>query len=681
MRLKVLFGLLAALVVSAVTPTQADAAPQGRLLIARPKNPPINPPPGPPSSQTHYFGAKTKSGYGGADLCQGMCVLPVSMPDTANYYYDTTQGPQGYAVPKSSGSKTYGEVRGTPLSGCETATLTDAAAHVVSAQLCADKTVAGDYTFRFRNGDNQTGGTGTNQLVNSLNAAAQGEEVVMRRNSGWNTTGNTDSVYHGQILFPLQCSTGTCATASTDFTGANWKIIRQEQGQTSATIGPIRIEGTGLVGTRWQNFKWNGEDTAVCNTDNGACDRMIYALSDKVWIDGGTMIGNPSDEYGRARVDGIHGGGRGWKITNLNMSYVYIGVSLASNGGGTYPTDLVDPLDPSQGGKSAPHNFDMVMTGNTFTNISQDVLDVPCVSYLTLTDNIFSDKKGSVTIGTAGGDPPWINPFDSVHVSHSDFTQFNCPTGVYQYYPGIIIERNLFLRGIGRDSLPFWTSPPFPDPNDSYPPGHVPPYTISIPTGAAHPNPNTGLGSGQGIYWSNWCGTVSGCTHNYTGTSIPRPYDLTLTSASIKDNVVMEEFANGIALPTLLDATVTGNAVLSPHPPATNLYDTSNAWSLGLASMNMGSRLGSTVVARNLIGGNTLSPTIGTDPTNINVKVTTQATYLINPGGMGSPRTLSDWQTYYAPIDNGPAEVGTQIFAGPFCPNGTRVNTADGSCP
>ena len=113
------------------------AAPQGRLIMARPKQPDPAAPPGPPSDQTVYFGPKTLGGFMGADLCQGACTLPVTVADTANYYWDSTQDAQGLLVPKSSGAKVYGAVRGSPLSGCEDGTLTDAAGHVVTFHACA----------------------------------------------------------------------------------------------------------------------------------------------------------------------------------------------------------------------------------------------------------------------------------------------------------------------------------------------------------------------------------------------------------------------------------------------------------------------------------------------------------------------------------------------------------------
>ena len=656
------FLLILAALFSFGVSTPADAGvPASRLRVVHKggQQIPPPPPPSPPLDQTAYWGPKTLVGDGGYDPCKALCVLPIlSSPDTTNFYYDATKGG---IVPKNGAVKTYNSVRPTPLSGTEDFVLTDSGSHTITVHNVANASIAGDYTVLWHNGDSVSSTSGTNQLFQAYSKMAYGEAVRLRGGSFLNTIYNTgEASYHGQQVFRFTCNLGTCLTPA-NFTGANYKVIGPEVGSV-VTVGPMTLEGTGITGTHITGLLFDGEDTAVC-IQNTACGNFFGGVTATyVWFDGNTMIGNTNDTYGRSRINGIKLSldSQNWQFSNNDISWVYNGIQVAQPTG-TYPADQFG---------TAPATTGFYLGYNTFRNISKDVFDTACMHHTVIEHNLFTDKTSAVII-----DANYWNPFDSSHQVHSDALQMDGQSGggafacVYQFYPGNRIEYNMVLRGIGIDSMPFWTAPPYPNPNIT--------GSVTSTSPARIVNAAAGLGSAQGIYASNYLAGGGGLDHRFPGTSVQRPYNIVWTDASVKYNVVMTEFQNALLLPDIGGTSeVVGNVCIATHPPAANLYDTT--WGLGIAKCAINAIQGSTsTVDRNISGGTGSYPGTFTG-TNVNVSNSNLAAAFQSPGANGSPRDDTSYKAGYLPIQGGPLQIAPHVYAGPYCPGGS-INT--GTCP
>lgn len=677
-RVSLALALALALAAGVGLPSAQAQIPAAKAILAKKGGTLPPPPPAPPPTDnlTFYYGPKTLGGNGGQSPCPDVgCVEPTSAPDTANYYWDNTWK---WYVPKSSSAKTYNAVRSTPLSGCEDATLTDGLGRTAVTHLCANETIAGTYTVRWRNGDTVDSKFGTNQLFRAYSTMSYGESIAIRGGTYWNTIFNVgETAYKGSVVFRFNCQTGTCLTPVTS-PGA-YKTIRPEQG-TSVMIGPMSLETSGTNGTKLTGFTFDGE-ASTCVYSGGSCASMFGGVASSFnWIDNSVIIGNTNDEYGRARPKGIilDEASTQWKITDSQITYVYIGLKMPQSVG-SYPAD-VNGTAPAGG---------HTVTGNLFANISTDNITTTCSRYTTISNNVFTDQKSAIVVGDASTNPPYYNPFDSSRQAHGDHIQLDGQNGgnnfacIYQFYPGIVITNNVMLRGLGRDSIPWWSSPPFPSPNDytgAPCKSDAKPCTISAPPGATTlpPNPLAGTGSAQGIFFADFTGAGGG--HKFSGSGgVERPYTLVLVAPQITGNVVMTEFQNAINLPIVQDGTVTDNGVVLTRPPAANLYDSSSLWTNGRATIVTYQITGTTTFTRNFTTwpkGITVGSYPAGNPEIAGVAGLTAA--FQNPTAYPSPRTLSDYKAGYLPLIGGTLQISPHVYAGPFCPDGS-ANA--GNCP
>jgi hypothetical protein len=700
---RLLKGLAAALAVITgawfVAPAPAAATPTAWVQLHKGKGGgPQAPPSPPPADQTAYFGPLTLDGGGGFDPCQARCVGTVTGASTANYRFDTTQrqgpGSPGLLVPSSDGTHTYNKARVTPLSGTEDFTGCDSLSRCFTVHLVADRTHGGDYTIRWRKGDSFSSTTGTNQLFQVWSKALPSQRIVWRdRTCGFNTVacaGIGETVYAGGAQARISCNIGTC-TSQNWFDGTNWITLEPELGGT-AIFGPISIEG--LYGLHIKNITFGGADFSKCWQASGCpyyINGVASAGSKNIWIDAVTMVGNANEDCfttastcGKQTVGGIFQGNlsSGWKVTDSSFSWLYNGINFAQKPG-SYPADL-NGTAPAADANGNPLTYDIER--NTFANMRADVIDVGCIHHTTIKDNVVYDRKASITVGSATTNPPYTNPFDSAHQKHADFSQFDCPAGVYQFYPGVDIENNYYLRGIGTDTVPYFTvAQGFPNP-DNYttaPCYLATPPTCSnanIPTGAYVPDPTVGVSTGQGLYWSNWAGNSG---HKFNGTNIVRTYNLVLDGLVMTDNVIFSDLVRGISLGPIANSTVTGNTAITAHVAgsAANLNNQGSGWNFGKTQILIEGSITNSTVERNVSGNTpTFAGAVGLNAGNIGNN-NLAASYQ-NPGAYGSPRSAAEFKAGFLPIAGGSLELDhvAHIYAGFWCPDGSRVD-ATGHCP
>jgi hypothetical protein len=707
---RVLKGLAAALAVltsaCVAAPTPAEATPTAWVALHKAKGGGAQPPPtAPVADQTFYWGPKTLGVAGGVDPCQSHCVAPVTMAESANFWFDTSQaqgpGSPGLVVPKSDAGHTYNKVRTTPLSGTEDITGCDALARCFTVHNVADRTIAGDYTIRWRDGDYQNSASGTSQMLKAYSVMAYGEEIAIRGGTSFNTINNcggpvspvaacqggSHTLANGTLQYTFACAIGTCLDTS-GFTGSNYKVIRPELGST-VTMGPFKFDGqsnngaTHLVGIKFTGFAMDGEASSylgyMFQGTNGA---------QNIDFENNTIVGNLDDENGRNRPYGVNGcvDCTNWIVKSNNISYVANGIATPQSIG-TQAQSGVGTVAPSDG---------IYIGYNTLSNISRDGIDLQCMRNVTLEYNVITDKKTAIV--ALPEDTNHYNPFDSTKQAHGDFTQINMQQDsnngcVWNYYPGNVIRGNLYIRGLGRDSLPFWTvAGGYIDPNCG-----AGSSTNGVYVGWAcghpydHPTPTAGSGSGQGMAMTNGnasgnCTPPSSCRHYLPGGgSVERLYETVFTDPIITDNMLMSEFVCGFCIQAIQGGTVTNNTVVGTHPPASILYN--NSWNFGQTTFQIFNIYGTTTtVARNATTG---SPQYGVGGqtwtgagTNITTTMTSLPTWYLDPNAHGAPRTLGEFTAGYSPIHAGLLELdhSTHVTAGALCWDGSTPD-ASGVCP
>lgn len=622
------------------------------------------------SSETYYFGPKTLVGFGGVSPTGR--VGNATAPSTTSYYWDTTWQ---WAAPRNGGSTTYGSVRPTPLSGCEVMTVTDSVANVHTLNLCADATIAGDYTWRWRPGDSQSSSSGTNQLFKSFAASTFGEHLAMRRGTTLNTTADTGG-YSGTTAFRFACAIGNCNIAS--FNGSNHRVIRPELGQTN-TIGPFSFEGDGVGGTKFYGFTIDGEADPYTPTDyllkafSGARNMIFENL---------TIIGSTTDPWGGARPSGVQFcSDCGGQLINSTISYVRNGISTQHSigTGADIAAGSVAPM---------PAGGELVISGNLLTNVGRDSLATLCPRYLRVENNTFTDQGTEIGVGSAITSPPYINPFDSARQAHSDKVQLNYKSSdtsvcAWQYYQGIIFRYNTFVRGNGFDQLTFWSpANGFPTPNDYA--GGTLASNANIPTQAktGAPDPTVAGGDSQGLYASNFDAWTAG--NPKTNGGIARMYAATLDAPEIVGNMIASSFNAGISLPPIRNGTLAYNSVIGPRTSNGNLSNWSGYGNSGVI-LNSGTTITAGYEGTPTIIGNygNLSSAFGTTttpPTSqvVEVQQSQYGTVFNNASGKLSPRTATEFRLYYRPMPGSVLDLGGGQWAGAVCPDGS---TNTGSCP
>lgn len=642
------------------------ALPTGRIRLTRPAS--GAPPPYIPGAgeQTAYFGPSTLGGHGGARP-DGL-VPPATAPDTANYTWSTTYN---WAAPKGA----YGAVRAT-LSGCETMTVTDAAATVYTFNLCADETRAGKYTVRWRDGDDQTSGVGaTAQLRTAFAASSYGDHIAFRGGTTLNTTADCASgciagdVYNGAVQYRFGCSTGNCNAAG--FNGSNHRVIRPELGKV-VTIGPISFENAGVTGTIFQGFVIDGEaesynDAYLVSSVTGAEDIVFRDL---------TIFGSSTDAYGKDRPSGIQVClDCAATIENVYISYVKNGISTQHSLGTS--ADIV-------AGSVAPNTGPVTIKNATLREIGRDSLATQCPRYLTVEDSVFTDQKTEVTVGSSAtvSGVTWVNPFDSARQAHSDKVQLNYQNTssnvcAWNYYPGLKFKNNFFARGAGRSNLPFWsTANGFPSPNN-YGGGSL---DDGIPTEAFTPDPATAaLGDSQGLFSSNFAAHTT--INPKTLGGVQRTYAATLDAPEIEGNVIFSSFTAGISLPPIRNGYVRANTVIGPREAAAaNLV----TWSgYGNSGVIIAGVEGSPEIARNHGNLSSFIGVVATPPASqiVEVPIANYGAVFNNPTGNLSPRDAAEYRLHYRPLPGSVLEISPGVYSGATCPDGSSTVPVAGVCP
>lgn len=590
-----------------------EAAPgPGRLRFGTPTvaNPPL------PAAQTFYIGPWTVIGFGGVNPCVNentgwvnVCAGAVSSPaENTSFYLDTLDGT---IVNKQGSTKTYNTTRTIAITGPQTITVNTSTGQSTVITMLVDAARAGKYTITSRPAKD------TNtvwQMRQMMQRIAYGEEIGIRNGARFNV--------NGPVAFALRNS--ATAIAGT-YTGSNKVIIRPETGGT-AYIGGIQVDGdssaTRIKGLRFQNLTFT-------NTTYNA--RMIQFIAGAnnidLWDNSFTGV---TGGYGLDRPDGILVNTSAWAISIMRNTITGVGRAINVTGPLGTLANQFDYADPTG---IANDIIDNVIVDN-----SLDSLGLSCITGGTISGNIVYDKLAAVIVGA-----PYYNPFDATHQAHGDFMQIGMDFCFYGTYAGPTITGNYFMRGNGRNSLPFWTSPPYPTPNS---PG--------TPT---TPNPALGLGDAQGYFTSGGESTVS------------RPYETIWLSPVIKNNVYMGTFANGIGFYPSRDPDVRFNTIISDTSVSNLPF--SNAV-LGVYAIS-----GTAGVVKNNISAGAVATTIDAGGGSVAVAdnvVAAPAAYaatFIAPAN--ARRGKAQFDAAFAPIQGGPAELDPVLhtYAGALCPNGT----------
>lgn len=650
---------------------------------------------GPPAVQTIYWGAKTDVGQGAQDPCQGLCTGSVTCPDSTNYFYSLSFGG---VTPKNGAVKTYNAVRSTPLPASEDITCTDSGGHSMLIHNVVDRTIAGDRTIRWRDGDVRSSGvSGTAQLTIALSRRAVGDIIVKRRGTTINTTANCNpttncstgggTVLNGTTIYSGSCNLGNCLTNVPTNTGT----FRPELGDPTPVIGPFDFAGRGWAGMSVIGFTFDGEAASYTGNmvQNTGTTSDGYPMN-FTW-NNNTVIGNTADTYGTNRPNGGFNSCLDcyFHAENNDISFTKYGIQTGQSTGG------VSDVFP---GSTAPNLGEYYVGHNYIHDTSADSLYQQCPRYFVTEYNIFSDKKTAVTVGTAGTSPPYYNPFDSGRQQHADNIQVNMQITVntvcaYNLYPGVVYRGNYLLRGNGRDSLPFWTSPPYPNPNN-YGGNTGLNGGITLEAKTVMPDTTYALASAQGLAMTNgnrdcpgviilpWCPTTTPARKFVGNTTTTRDYEATLLNAIVEDNVIFEEFGVGIFIQAMDGGTFKKNTVVAPRVAGRPNIST---WTgLGIPRITLFSTYNSPAILGNIAHNGSVINGVAPPSSQI-VQIPNIAalpSYFQDPNTWGSPRNQTEYVSGYLPVRGGSAEFDhtNHLYATPYCWDGTPT-AANGACP
>lgn len=609
-----------------------------------------------PTLQTVYFGSMTPNGYGGHKLgCNG-CAYPLSISngDTNNWQIIDSDGDGlgDQLAPRQSASATYASVRTVALSGSYALTVSDSLGRASAVTVSINDGVAGKFTITNRDNIDQDGSTVTtqNQLRRVMALAVYGETVGLRNGMLFNQPEN------GGALQGLT-SARIRGVARGTFNGSNWVVVRPETGG-SAILGPITVDdeagGNKMNGTSFQGITFRSPPST-----SRAAQPIFTALGSTRDIElYNNVFTSGADPSGTLMADGVLGGANSyaWIVRGNYFYRLANGVTVTSATGNNTMT-AADYSDPT----GRAHT----VTDNIFAEVGKDTIDAPCASGGVYSRNLVYDKVGAVYYGATGAatnttGKNYVNPFDALYQPHADGIQFDYSQCYYGRYAGPVVEDNIFLRGNGRDTLPFWTTAAgYPDPN--LPSGYGS-STTGIPTTL---DTSLGLYDMQAIFTSQ---TQVG--------AVRVTYAAVLEGPVIRRNFIQQTYANGITFPNAKDVVIEFNTVITDYPGPTNLTGTSTNIRLventGTATVRYNIMSG----AINFTGAGTLAQGTGSGTdggTNYVVGNTgaAYAAYFLAPAA--KRRSFAEASAAFRPL-TGQLRPGGGYVAGAIGPDG-QLNT------
>lgn len=608
-----------------------------------------------PASQTIVFGALTRAGHGGHALgYTGSGTLTVTGGTNAAHW---TINDSNQIVPQG----TYGTAPTSTLSGPYTLTVSDGAlTSTVTINLLTDTfSAAARLTGSNTGGVNGATDVGDAQFKATLALAAYGQTVQLR-----------DGTVVGDDTAQL---TIRRTSTPTGFTGENHIVVKPDTA-LGATLTSIKLDGQKLKrcdGIRFQSVMFRSTQagiamlTATANVDYldvwdcdfSSNDASLYGTDTADAIVGpGTTVGSTSGlvvNSWRIRRNNIHGCGKGIYLSNVPFLVDAAGKRIATGQSDTAGTATHGP----------PHEVSF----NRLSNIAYDSINITNGVGTLLNDNFITDKKTACfphpsTVPT----PAQTSIYQPYYTGsggqpHGDGVQFDYSGMVFGSYEAPKCYRNVWTRGNGRDTMPWFTSPPYANP-------------ATAPTGVSYaPDPTLPFPDSQGIFLANadTSKPARGATLMPDGVHYNSDgYPTIGQHLEIVNNAYFATYGRGISFEFQQDPICEYNTVLAdkgvPNLPnvssAGGIYASSIQGTAGRVRRNIAH-----VVTITYASGGALN----TDDNPLVSYVDDYTPVFAAPAYGGAVNTPATFKAAYKPKTTGGAAVGAGLFAGQMFPDGT----------
>lgn len=619
---------------------------------------PVDPNPIIPASQTVAFERKTLARHGGhACGYLGTGYLGLSGAAAAKFHFDDINQlvPTGTSLLVTFGSAT-SLVAGT-LAGTITE-YSDAAKTIPTGVTGAVDVVvnAGDnYTVTWKPvGSANADTTGTYQLQTALKLATTiGQQITVRDGAIINPAG-------ASMRLRSSFSASVVTARRNAFTGENHTIIRPET-FGAVTIRRIQLDqgGPGLRQVdmiRIQGFKFELTTTQVPALDNGTfmLSASVQGTANiDVWDN--EFVSTQGSLYGLDMASAINGPSSSdrWRVYRNHVHHVGKGIYLAN------PAAKRDPVTlAAVATVEADHSDSTLIYHEVRENIVHDVsYDEIVISNCTgahVTDNVLYNKVTAVRPYST----TYTSPYNTGNQPHGDGFQIDYAATVFGSVDGPIITGNTFARGLGRDTMPFYTSPPYA-PID--PMGYV-------------PSVNSPYLDSQGIFISNG------------GTDKPliRPaggglgYPCVIMGPVVRNNCFMRVMVNAITIERAHNPIIENNTVLG-EKSVTAVNNPASAGKIGLADYTgtagrVRNNISTTVDLVPLAGsGASLTSTannVDLDWNAVSGAAAHTSVFLAPAYGVNNI-TKTHWRAHFAAKPGGAADLGGGVYAGAFKADGT----------
>lgn len=477
-------------------------------------------------------------------------------------------------------------------------------------------------------------------------------------------------VRDGAVINPdgLDCrmrsaySAAQVAARAASFTGENHVVIRPETPVTGAAhITRLKFDGQKLHRCDYIRVQYFGSGL-IAGMNGGVIDSNIAVFgetdgADHIDIWDCDISSTPNSEYGSDQFAGINttGAARRWRVRNNKVHDVAKGIYLQNS---AYKRDW-STLASLPTGQSDHHDSADAyheITANEVYRVSIDEINVTNATGARIVGNWLYDKKTGVT--------PWDalsaankltrnSPYDTSVQPHGDAIPCDYKSCQYGSVDGVIIWGNYISRGEGRDSMPFYTSPPYPNPDSKG-------YT---------PNAAAVYNSSQGVFLANndpesaargWDG-VSG-----SGTGYPT----ILKNPQVVGNCYSRDMVNAITMSYVENPIIENNTCLAvKYVPTANFISAAGRVSCWNISGTQGR------IRRNISNGPSIATSLeaGASLASFGENIfhsygatsgdTSYGAIWNDPQDGPALRSIDDWLAHYRAKAGGPADATNTIGA------------------
>ncbi|CAN7310330.1 hypothetical protein LJR164_001644 [Phenylobacterium sp. LjRoot164] len=615
-----------------------------------------------PVSQTVRFMPKTRAGHGGHKCGYGGTGYLKVTGAAATYVRidDLNQlvpvGTFGAVAPAWAAGSTYS---GTLVEYAD-AGLTNPTGR--TGALSVSVASQNGYTITWRPAPAANNDEANSQLRTVLNGdASLGYVIEVRDGAVLNPTGAD------WRLRTTYTAAQTAARAAA-FTGENHVVIRPET-PLAATLRCIKLEGQKLHRVdylRFQYFTGQLTSAAVQPIASTTAVFMETAGADHIDIWDCDISSTPNSEYGGDQFSGIYTTytARRWRVRRNRVHDVMGGIYLLNSPTkfdfGTAWTAL--PTDQNDHHDSADCFHEVSF--NEVYRVSNDEINISNSTGPLVYGNVLYDKVTGVRPWdalTAQQKLTGNSPYDTNVQPHGDSLSFDWSKCLFGSVDGPKVWNNCMSRGLGRDTMPFYTSPPYPNPDSK---GYVP---------AA----NKVYNSSQGVWFANNDNEVvargwDGVRGSGTG------YPVILKAPQVINNTYNRDMVNGIAVNYAENPIIENNSIMGcKNVPTANFIAAAGRISCNNISGTQGR------IRRNIGNGPSISVSYAAGGSLASYGENIFVSYTATTGDTAygsvwndpvdgpSLRHLADWQAHYRAKVGGPADQSSPI--GAFKTNGDPV--------